>query len=255
MSDNHGNTPAAWTAVTVAMLGFVVGAVGLMLAADQLGDLLDRHRARRRCVRALPGDGQARLPRVQALTHRTSLVTATAPPPVAEEASTTRWQRVRGPALVIGGLAVATLALRLRDPHEHGAWGSARARPWASTARAAAVCGRSTTSPTATWSAPPRATCVPGRCCPSWSSCLGRWVVDRWTGAEREPTSVRIVLGVAICSGSRWPCSRCCATSRSGPGSRPERQPARRSVGSAVGAVLEVGVDRAGGCEHEDRRR
>ena len=31
MSDNHGNTPAAWTAVTVAMLGFVVGAVGLML--------------------------------------------------------------------------------------------------------------------------------------------------------------------------------------------------------------------------------
>ncbi len=31
MSDNHGNTPAAWTAVTVAMLGFVVGAVGLLL--------------------------------------------------------------------------------------------------------------------------------------------------------------------------------------------------------------------------------
>ena len=31
MSNNHGNTPAAWTAVTVAMLGFVVGAVGLML--------------------------------------------------------------------------------------------------------------------------------------------------------------------------------------------------------------------------------
>ena len=31
MSDNHGNTPAAWTAVAVAMLGFVVGAVGLLL--------------------------------------------------------------------------------------------------------------------------------------------------------------------------------------------------------------------------------
>jgi cyanate permease len=30
MSDNHGNTPAAWTAVAVAMLGFVVGGVGLM---------------------------------------------------------------------------------------------------------------------------------------------------------------------------------------------------------------------------------
>jgi hypothetical protein len=31
MSDNHGNTPAAWTAVVVGLLGFVVGGVGLML--------------------------------------------------------------------------------------------------------------------------------------------------------------------------------------------------------------------------------
>ncbi len=31
MSDNHGNTPAAWTAVAVAMLGFVVGGVALLL--------------------------------------------------------------------------------------------------------------------------------------------------------------------------------------------------------------------------------
>ena len=31
MSDSHGNTPAAWSAVTIAMLGFVVGAVGLLL--------------------------------------------------------------------------------------------------------------------------------------------------------------------------------------------------------------------------------
>lgn len=30
MSDNHGNTPAAWTAVAIAMLGFVVGAAGLL---------------------------------------------------------------------------------------------------------------------------------------------------------------------------------------------------------------------------------
>ena len=31
MSDDHGNTPAAWSAVTVALLGFVVGGVALML--------------------------------------------------------------------------------------------------------------------------------------------------------------------------------------------------------------------------------
>lgn len=30
MSDNHGNTPAAWTAVIVALVGFVVGGAGLM---------------------------------------------------------------------------------------------------------------------------------------------------------------------------------------------------------------------------------
>ncbi|RHW25148.1 hypothetical protein D0Z08_20870 [Nocardioides immobilis] len=32
MSDNHGNTPAAWTAVIVALAGFVVGGIGLMLS-------------------------------------------------------------------------------------------------------------------------------------------------------------------------------------------------------------------------------
>ncbi|GGF32148.1 hypothetical protein GCM10011519_01950 [Marmoricola endophyticus] len=30
MADNHGNTIAAWTAVTIATLGFVVGGIGLM---------------------------------------------------------------------------------------------------------------------------------------------------------------------------------------------------------------------------------
>lgn len=30
MSAHHGNTPAAWTGVTVAMLGFLVGAVALL---------------------------------------------------------------------------------------------------------------------------------------------------------------------------------------------------------------------------------
>ncbi len=30
MSENHGNTPAAWTAVVVALVGFVVAGIGLM---------------------------------------------------------------------------------------------------------------------------------------------------------------------------------------------------------------------------------
>ncbi|WP_122817253.1 HGxxPAAW family protein [Nocardioides pantholopis] len=31
MSASHGNTPAAWTGVTVAMIGFLVGSVALLL--------------------------------------------------------------------------------------------------------------------------------------------------------------------------------------------------------------------------------
>jgi hypothetical protein len=31
MSANHGNTPAAWTAVVIALLGFLVGGIALML--------------------------------------------------------------------------------------------------------------------------------------------------------------------------------------------------------------------------------
>jgi hypothetical protein len=31
MTAHHGNTPAAWTAVVVGLLGFVVAGVGLML--------------------------------------------------------------------------------------------------------------------------------------------------------------------------------------------------------------------------------
>ena len=33
MSDNHGNTPAAWTAVVLAIAGFVLGGVGLMIGS------------------------------------------------------------------------------------------------------------------------------------------------------------------------------------------------------------------------------
>ena len=31
MSSNHGNTPAAWTAVVVGLAAFVVGGIGLIL--------------------------------------------------------------------------------------------------------------------------------------------------------------------------------------------------------------------------------
>ena len=36
MAAGHGNTPAAWTAVAVAMLGFVVGSVALLQTPAQM---------------------------------------------------------------------------------------------------------------------------------------------------------------------------------------------------------------------------
>lgn len=33
MSDNHGNTPAAWLAVVVGLTGFAVGGVGLIIGS------------------------------------------------------------------------------------------------------------------------------------------------------------------------------------------------------------------------------
>jgi hypothetical protein len=35
-----------------------------------------------------------------------------------------RWRRVLAPGATIGGLALASLALHLRDPHESGSWGA-----------------------------------------------------------------------------------------------------------------------------------
>jgi hypothetical protein len=31
MSNHHGSTPAAWTAVIIALIGFCVGAIGLIM--------------------------------------------------------------------------------------------------------------------------------------------------------------------------------------------------------------------------------
>lgn len=36
MAAGHGNTPAAWTAVAVAMVGFVVGSIALLQVPTQM---------------------------------------------------------------------------------------------------------------------------------------------------------------------------------------------------------------------------
>jgi len=34
MSANHGSSPAAWTAVTICLIGFTVGAIGMVLGPN-----------------------------------------------------------------------------------------------------------------------------------------------------------------------------------------------------------------------------
>lgn len=46
-----------------------------------------------------------------------------APPPPSYDDPRARARRLLAPTAVIGGLAAATLALRLRDPHTSGSWG------------------------------------------------------------------------------------------------------------------------------------
>ena len=36
MSDSHGNTPAAWTAVVVGLIGFLIGSVGIILLPNSM---------------------------------------------------------------------------------------------------------------------------------------------------------------------------------------------------------------------------
>ena len=56
MSDHHGNTPAAWTAVVVALIGFT--AAGIALDGGQLAAVLGRRRARPRGARHRRDHGQ-----------------------------------------------------------------------------------------------------------------------------------------------------------------------------------------------------
>ena len=44
-------------------------------------------------------------------------------PTAAQAATASRWQRVAAPAFTIGGLALATVALHVRDPHDQNSWG------------------------------------------------------------------------------------------------------------------------------------
>ncbi|MFC7497507.1 MULTISPECIES: DUF2752 domain-containing protein [unclassified Nocardioides] len=119
-------------------------------------------------------------------------MTATAPAPIAGAAyATSRWRRVRGPALVLGGLGLATLALHVRDPHESGSWGFC---PSAALGIYCPGCGglRAVNDLTnADLGAAASSNLLFVALLPLLVFLLGRWALDRWTGRVRVPDARR----------------------------------------------------------------
>jgi len=131
-------------------------------------------------------------------------MTTTAPPPVVEARSERRRVRMLAPALTIGGLALATLALHVRDPHQHGSWGLC---PSAALGVYCPGCGglRAVNDLTnGDLGAAASSNLLLVALLPLAVFLLGRWAVDRWTGRVREPhprltrTFLWSLAGVAV---------------------------------------------------------
>ncbi len=96
--------------------------------------------------------------------------------------------RVVAPAAVIGGLAMATLALRLRDPHQNGSWGlcpSAQLGFWCP------GCGglRAVNDLThGQLDAAFSSNVLVVTLMPLAVFLLARWTLDSWRGVRREPS-------------------------------------------------------------------
>lgn len=111
-----------------------------------------------------------------------------------------RAQRLTAPALVIGGLAATTLALRLRDPHAHGSWGlcpSAQLGFWCP------GCGglRAVNDLThGQFGAAASSNLLLIVLMPLAVFLLARWALDAWRGVRREPSphTTPALLGLAV---------------------------------------------------------
>jgi Protein of unknown function (DUF2752) len=120
--------------------------------------------------------------------------TATEPSAVAPA----RRQRIVPPALVIGGLAAASLALHLRDPHDSGTWGycpSAAMGFWCPGCGGLRAVNDLTNGDVA---AAASSNLLLVAVLPVAVFLLGRWFVDRWVGREREPNARLITIGTVV---------------------------------------------------------
>lgn len=113
-----------------------------------------------------------------------------------------RRQRMLGPAVTIGGLALLTVALHARDPHDSGSWGFC---PSAALGVYCPGCGglRAVNDLTnGEVGAAASSNVLFVALLPLLVFLLGRWAYERWTGRVRQPNTrlVRtflVSLGVA----------------------------------------------------------
>jgi hypothetical protein len=101
--------------------------------------------------------------------------------------ATGRWQRMLAPAITVGGLGAATLALHLRDPHVSGSWGAC---PTALLGLACPGCGglRAVNDLTHLQLADAASSnLLFVLALPLVLFALARWVGDQWRGVTRTP--------------------------------------------------------------------
>ncbi len=122
------------------------------------------------------------------------------PPPVAAAWSEQRWRRVAGPAVTIGGLALLTVALHVRDPHDSGSWGYC---PSAAVGIYCPGCGglRAVNDLTnGQVGAAASSNVLFVAVLPLLVFLLGRWAYERWTGRVRQP-NVRLTRAFLVSLG------------------------------------------------------
>jgi hypothetical protein len=118
----------------------------------------------------------------------------------ASEVTTARRQRMVGPAVTIGGLALLTVALHVRDPHDSGSWGYC---PSAALGVYCPGCGglRAVNDLThGQIGAAASSNVLFVALLPLLVFLLGRWAYERWTGRVRQP-NVRLVRAFLVSLG------------------------------------------------------
>jgi len=115
-------------------------------------------------------------------------------------AEQSRWQRMSAPAITLGALGAATLALHLRDPHQSGSWGycpSAALGFWCPGCGGLRAVNDLTNGDVG---AAASSNLLFVAMLPLLVFLLGRWVLDRWLGREREPDARLVTIGtVTLC--------------------------------------------------------